>query len=68
MSNMIESAAEAIAGLSRAGYPPAECMNRLPVEFYEMSGLDLAAAFRRSAEILTQEADELCRLVEQRRA
>ena len=65
---IIEKAADALYRLAKQGHQPGECMNRLPTEFYDMSGEDMAAAFRRSGEMLNHEADELRRYVAQRQA
>ena len=70
----IENAAEAIRALDREAMARGEddvsipeILRLLPRLAYELSADDLAAAFRRSAKMLADEADELERLVAQRR-
>ncbi len=64
----VEIAARQIYRLSRKGHAPAEIMRRLPKLTYEISGDQLAQAFRQSAEMHEAEAERLRRIVAERRA
>lgn len=62
----IEGAAEHIRDQLREGIPHIKIVDRMAESHFWLDDDDLAVAFRRAAQLLEAEAEEMCRYVDQR--